>query len=449
MHSPKLLSPLDDDYGTVELGIERDRLRTLRCGRRNLRLVKLTGSAFKDFARDAYTTLPERQDRPLFIHLDVHWRYRRIEDGISDGPARIASEGEDRIDGESRRDSSDRHGFKAGALNAVTQTLCWTVIFYFASAGASAGYLTVSEIFPLEVRAKAIAVFFAIAQCFGSLGSHLYGRLIGTGKDPNSLYWGYLLGAGAMILGGVVAALHVFQELLVVGPQHGHGVPQHGLGHVAHPERLPRRLADGERRLIQKPVVQVPGLERVVGPLLLGHQRADRARGHGPEGQEDGADRHVEQGVRVRDLAGGVARGVPHQRRQRMDEREHEGDAQHLEADVRHGDATRVGGCAQARRQRGAPELRHAPRTGIAADVRHRLDGVLGKQVEKFPFGASGVSDSPDAEIHARETPRTFYRGKKRLSSRRTARLLMPRVTSAWNFPFTPIFDPVGGGSPR
>jgi MFS family permease len=80
------------------------------------------------------------------------------------------------------------------------------VIFYFASAGASAGYLTVSEIFPLEVRAKAIAVFFAIAQAFGSLGSHLYGHLIGDGKDPNSLYWGYLLGAGAMILGGVVAA---------------------------------------------------------------------------------------------------------------------------------------------------------------------------------------------------------------------------------------------------
>ncbi|HXJ27724.1 MAG TPA: MFS transporter [Streptosporangiaceae bacterium] len=96
--------------------------------------------------------------------------------------------------------------FKAGALNAVTQTLCWTVIFFFASAGASAGYLTVSEIFPLEVRAKAIAVFFAIAQVFGSLGSHLYGHLIGTGKDPNSLYWGYMLGAGAMILGGVVAA---------------------------------------------------------------------------------------------------------------------------------------------------------------------------------------------------------------------------------------------------
>jgi MFS family permease len=95
--------------------------------------------------------------------------------------------------------------FKAGALNATTQTLCWTVVFFFASAGASAGYLTVSEVFPLEVRAKAIAVFFAIAQCFGSLGSHLYGHLIGTGHDPNKLYFGYLLGAGAMILGGLVA----------------------------------------------------------------------------------------------------------------------------------------------------------------------------------------------------------------------------------------------------
>ena len=47
------------------------------------------------------------------------------------------------------------------------------MIFFFASAGASAGYLTVSEILPLEVRAKAIAVIFAIAQLFGTLGSHM------------------------------------------------------------------------------------------------------------------------------------------------------------------------------------------------------------------------------------------------------------------------------------
>ncbi len=95
--------------------------------------------------------------------------------------------------------------FKDGLLNATTQTLCWTVVFFFASAGASAGYLTASEVFPLEVRAKAIAVFFAIAQAFGSLGSHLYGHLIGDGSDPNKLYVGYLIGAGAMIVGGLVA----------------------------------------------------------------------------------------------------------------------------------------------------------------------------------------------------------------------------------------------------
>ena len=97
--------------------------------------------------------------------------------------------------------------FKQGDLNATTQTLAWCVIFFFASAGASAGYLTASEVFPLEVRAQAIAVFFAIAQCFGFLGTHLYGSLIGTGKDPNKLFVGYLIGAGAMLLGGLVAAV--------------------------------------------------------------------------------------------------------------------------------------------------------------------------------------------------------------------------------------------------
>lgn len=91
-HSDKLLSPLEDDFGTVELEIGREGARSLRCGRRNLRLVKLTGSAFKEFARDSYTTLPEVTDRPLFIYLDVFWRYGRIDDAIADGPARIPSE---------------------------------------------------------------------------------------------------------------------------------------------------------------------------------------------------------------------------------------------------------------------------------------------------------------------------------------------------------------------
>ncbi len=94
--------------------------------------------------------------------------------------------------------------FKQGAFNATTQTIAWAVIFFFASAGASAGYLTASEVFPLEVRAKAIAVFFAIAQFFGWFGTKLYTSLIGAGNDPNKLFIGYLIGAGAMIIGGLV-----------------------------------------------------------------------------------------------------------------------------------------------------------------------------------------------------------------------------------------------------
>jgi MFS family permease len=95
--------------------------------------------------------------------------------------------------------------FKNGSLNATTQTLCWVVVFFFASAGASAGYLTASEVFPLEVRAKSIAVFFAIAQCFGAFGSAWYGHLIGTGQDRNTLFLGYIVGAVAMVLGGLAA----------------------------------------------------------------------------------------------------------------------------------------------------------------------------------------------------------------------------------------------------
>jgi MFS family permease len=94
--------------------------------------------------------------------------------------------------------------FQAGFLNAITQTIAWSVIFFFASAGASAAYLTVSEIFPIEVRAKAIAVFFAIAQGFGSLGPTIYGALIGDGSNRTTLFIGYLLGAAVMILGGLV-----------------------------------------------------------------------------------------------------------------------------------------------------------------------------------------------------------------------------------------------------
>ncbi len=97
--------------------------------------------------------------------------------------------------------------FNAGTLNAITQTIAWCIIFFFASAGASSAYLTVSEIFPLEVRAKAIAVFFAIAQTFGAIGPVFYGALIGDGKDPGKLFIGYLVAAVVMVIGGVVEVL--------------------------------------------------------------------------------------------------------------------------------------------------------------------------------------------------------------------------------------------------
>jgi MFS family permease len=94
--------------------------------------------------------------------------------------------------------------FNAKLLDAAGQTAIWIVVFFFASAGASAGYLTVSEIFPIEIRAEAIAVFFAIAQCFGAVGPILYGSLIGNGTSRTGLTIGYLIGGGIMIIGGLV-----------------------------------------------------------------------------------------------------------------------------------------------------------------------------------------------------------------------------------------------------
>ncbi len=94
--------------------------------------------------------------------------------------------------------------FDAGVLNATTQTIMWVATFFFASAGASAAYLTVSETWPIEIRAEAIAVFFAIGSIAGALGPAFYGALIGTGTSRAPLFFGYLIGAGIMIIGGLV-----------------------------------------------------------------------------------------------------------------------------------------------------------------------------------------------------------------------------------------------------
>jgi MFS family permease len=94
--------------------------------------------------------------------------------------------------------------FDAGVLTAATQTLMWVVIFFFASAGASAAYLTVSETWPIEIRAEAIAIFFAIGCIAGAIGPAFYGALIGNGSSRTGLFVGYLIGAGIMLIGGLV-----------------------------------------------------------------------------------------------------------------------------------------------------------------------------------------------------------------------------------------------------
>jgi MFS family permease len=95
--------------------------------------------------------------------------------------------------------------FVGGALTAVTLTIAFSVVFFFASCAASSAYLTVSESFPLEVRALAIAVFYALGTGLGGIAAPwVFGTLIGSG-DPASIAGGYAFGAGLMVLAGVVA----------------------------------------------------------------------------------------------------------------------------------------------------------------------------------------------------------------------------------------------------
>jgi MFS family permease len=95
--------------------------------------------------------------------------------------------------------------FKQGMLSATTQTLCWSVIFFFASAAASAAYLTVSEIFPLEMRAVTISLFYAFGTALGGFaGPPLYGAMI-EGGSRDGLFAAYALAGALMCLAAWVA----------------------------------------------------------------------------------------------------------------------------------------------------------------------------------------------------------------------------------------------------
>ena len=97
--------------------------------------------------------------------------------------------------------------FQQGLLNVGQQAVAWMVIFFFASAAASSAYLTVAETFPLEIRALAIAVFYAFGTGLGGIiGPTLFGRLIET-HDRGNLLIGYLIGAGLMLLAALVQSI--------------------------------------------------------------------------------------------------------------------------------------------------------------------------------------------------------------------------------------------------
>jgi MFS family permease len=94
--------------------------------------------------------------------------------------------------------------FHAGLLSAVTMTACWCGVLFFASAGASSAYLTVSEVFPMETRALAIAFFYALGTAAGGIsGPLLFSALVGTGQ-VNDTVVAFSVGAGLMIAAGVV-----------------------------------------------------------------------------------------------------------------------------------------------------------------------------------------------------------------------------------------------------
>jgi MFS family permease len=94
--------------------------------------------------------------------------------------------------------------FAADALTVTTLTALWTAIFFVASPAASAAYLTVSEIFPLETRALAIAFFFSLGTGAGGVAAPwLFGSLIGTGSRDN-LFYGYLTAAVLMLAAAIV-----------------------------------------------------------------------------------------------------------------------------------------------------------------------------------------------------------------------------------------------------
>ncbi|KQT09412.1 MFS transporter [Ramlibacter sp. Leaf400] len=98
--------------------------------------------------------------------------------------------------------------FLVGALDAMTQTLAWSAVFFLASAAASSAYLTVSEVFPLEMRALAISLFYAVGTGIGGFAAPaLFGMLVASGSRAN-VFAGYLFGAVLVLVAAAIAWRH-------------------------------------------------------------------------------------------------------------------------------------------------------------------------------------------------------------------------------------------------
>ena len=168
--------------------------------------------------------------------------------------------------------------FNAGALTATTLTGLWCVVFFFASAGASSAYLTVSEIFPIELRGQAISFFFAISQLTGGvLAPFLFASLIGSGDNParGPLTVGYIIGAAVMVIGGLIAWFF------------GVDAERQSLENVATP--LSARAAAGATRF-QGSTPRLPSTDasgRRVTPVPPPDQQGDQTDQQGDQAQAD------------------------------------------------------------------------------------------------------------------------------------------------------------------
>ncbi len=207
------------------------------------------------------------------------------------------------------------YAFTQNWLGVVGMTVGWVVVFFFASAGSSAGYLTVSETFPLEIRAMAIAFFYAIATAAGGIvGPWLFGTLIGDGNSRDAVFLGYAVGGGLMLIGAVTEVIW------------GVAAEQRGLEDIAMPlsasedseepneedEAGPLGIdptdAETIRQFQERSGLRADG---VIGASTRGAMKAERVAS-GPESEgptdreEDLPDVAVEEEVRAFQLAVGL-----------------------------------------------------------------------------------------------------------------------------------------------